>query len=452
MLAVSQQQKMALQLFLKATNLSDFTALSPNRSSGYTSGLSHIYPNAGDARKALVAYTTSTYNTGWMNGDIKLATLSDTDDTDVTGSELVTNGDMSSDTGWTLGAGWSIGSGILTASSAAAFTIASNGITTVAGKTYVATVDCLTKTSGTFRLYWHDGSYQNYVTLVAGETATLQFTASGTSGSLRLYVFTGPASGTFDNLTCRIAEEDRSVNNNGLQVFGTITKDPVATGADLVAYSGFSASNYLEQPYNADLQFGTGDFCFSYWIKFSSIVSESIYSTVGTGTSSGTEGVAANTAGSGAIGFAVYTNGIQSSGRTNCGFTYTPPTNTWICVQNVRRSGVLELWINGELDTSVANTADINATDSFTRLGGWSSGAVGASTSLSLFRASATAPSPEQIAKIYEDEKFLFQENSQATLYGSSDAVTALAYDDDTELLHVGTSAGRSVSSKDYAE
>lgn len=45
---------------------------------------------------------------------------------------------------------------------------------------------------------------------------------------------------------------------------------------------------------------------------------------------------------------------------------------------------------------------------------------------------------------MYEDEKYLFQENSQATLYGSSDAVTALAYDDTTDLLHVGTSAGRS--------
>jgi hypothetical protein len=64
--------------------------------------------------------------------------------------------------------------------------------------------------------------------------------------------------------------------------------------------------------------------------------------------------------------------------------------------------------------------------------------------SLALFRASATAPSPEQIAKIYEDEKVLFQENAQATLYGSSDAVTALAYDDTTNILSVGTSAGRS--------
>jgi hypothetical protein len=64
--------------------------------------------------------------------------------------------------------------------------------------------------------------------------------------------------------------------------------------------------------------------------------------------------------------------------------------------------------------------------------------------SMALFRYSLSCPSPEQIKKIYEDEKVLFQENAKATLYGSSDAVTALAYDDATELLHVGTSSGRS--------
>jgi len=45
---------------------------------------------------------------------------------------------------------------------------------------------------------------------------------------------------------------------------------------------------------------------------------------------------------------------------------------------------------------------------------------------------------------MYEDEKVLFQENAKATLYGSSNSVTALAFDDTTNLLHVGTSAGRS--------
>ena len=41
----------------------------------------------------------------------------------------------------------------------------------------------------------------------------------------------------------RVAELDRSVNNNGLQVFGTITKSAVATGADLVSYGPFNNNN-----------------------------------------------------------------------------------------------------------------------------------------------------------------------------------------------------------------
>ena len=45
---------------------------------------------------------------------------------------------------------------------------------------------------------------------------------------------------------------------------------------------------------------------------------------------------------------------------------------------------------------------------------------------------------------MYEDEKHLFQENAACTLYGSSDDVKAIAYDDSSNVLHVGTSAGRS--------
>ena len=61
-----------------------------------------------------------------------------------------------------------------------------------------------------------------------------------------------------------------------------------------------------------------------------------------------------------------------------------------------------------------------------------------------LFRMSESAPSPEQVKKMYEDEKHLFQENAKCTLYGSSDNVTAIAYDDSTNILYAGTSAGRS--------
>ena len=64
---------------------------------------------------------------------------------------------------------------------------------------------------------------------------------------------------------------------------------------------------------------------------------------------------------------------------------------------------------------------------------------------LALLRISATAPSLEQITKMYNDEKHLFATNAKATIYGTSNNTSAIAYDDDTELLHAGTSAGRSV-------
>jgi hypothetical protein len=63
---------------------------------------------------------------------------------------------------------------------------------------------------------------------------------------------------------------------------------------------------------------------------------------------------------------------------------------------------------------------------------------------MALWRISATAPTPAQIAKIHEDERKLFQPGAHCTLYGTSDAVTALAHDPKSNLLHVGTSAGRS--------
>ncbi len=42
----------------------------------------------------MVAYATTSYNTGYMHGDIKGAFLSDTDDTDLDGSNLIDNGDF----------------------------------------------------------------------------------------------------------------------------------------------------------------------------------------------------------------------------------------------------------------------------------------------------------------------------------------------------------------------
>jgi len=104
------------------------------------------------------------------------------------------------------------------------------------------------------------------------------------------------------------------------------------------------------------------------------------------------------------------------------------------------------MYINGVVSGSGTSLEDMTIADSVLRFGVRDTGAATLSAgSLALWRISATAPSAAQIAKIYNDEKVLFQAGAQATLYGASDAVTALAYDDATELLHVGTSQGRSV-------
>jgi hypothetical protein len=73
--------------------------------------------------------------------------------------------------------------------------------------------------------------------------------------------------GTIENVSVRLADEDRSHNANPVAVHGTVPRTPVATGSELVAYGPFTASNYLEQPYNADLDFGTGDFSIMGWVK-----------------------------------------------------------------------------------------------------------------------------------------------------------------------------------------
>jgi hypothetical protein len=229
---------------------------------------------------------------------------------------------------------------------------------------------------------------------------------------------------------------------------GTITRSPVATGSDLVAYSGFSDTNYLEQPYNPDLDFGTGDFCFMGWVK----AGGNSYNYIASyGDGDRTSGYRGWFLRNGAI--SGTTTSIQFRIASNNGIDISSiPTDQWVFVAAMRSGGVAYIYNNGELETSASHTNNVDVADATLRIGhGGNHSIQGISSierwsgSLALIRISATAPSAEQIAKIYEDEKVLFQENSQATLYGSSDAVTALAHDDVTNLLHVGTSAGRSV-------
>ena len=133
----------------------------------------------------------------------------------------------------------------------------------------------------------------------------------------------------------------------------------------------------------------------------------------------------------------MYIAGAQAVTSGNNAF----PNNAWFHFAVVRISGYAKIYINGVEKASTASTLSTIPASNVPMKVLYN---CNSNTKLSLFRMSSSVPSPEQIKKIYEDEKMLFQENAKATLYGSSDAVTALGYDEDTELLHVGTSAGRS--------
>ena len=63
---------------------------------------------------------------------------------------------------------------------------------------------------------------------------------------------------------------------------------------------------------------------------------------------------------------------------------------------------------------------------------------------LAMVRMGRGGLSSEQVKRIYADEKKIFQKNVKCTLYGTTSATTATAYDDSTDIVHVGTSSGRS--------
>jgi len=398
------------------------------------------------------------YNTGWMYGDIKGAFLSDTDTTNVTGSELITNGDFASNSDWTArgDTGLSISGGQATITLTTTNGEIHQNLPTLSAGTYVFSVERVGGTETNIYVSLQDATSgtSRYTLLIESNISNGTYSATvtipSTESNLRVaiygYFWGGSHNGytlILDNVSLRIAEEDRSVNENGLQVFGTVTKSAVATGAELVAYSGWSNSNYLQQPYNSDLDFGTGDFSVMGWIKLNSnstveyVISRDSYAST-------------------ASRFGVY---IDSDGHANFLVddnttdrralgTISIDDSIWHHLVGVYDgSGGVYIYLDGILNASTTGSALNTINNSSAELAFGNYGGAGsalANGSLALWRVSASAPSAEQIKKMYEDEKVLFQENAACSLYGSSDAVTALAYDEKTELLHVGTSSGRS--------
>jgi hypothetical protein len=206
-------------------------------------GVTHLRHSPSNKDASLVAYTAATYATGWLPGDIKGAFLADTDETDLVSEDLAVNGSFESDaSGWSLGTDWAhdpvnqrlgrVGSTYHNAFPTA--TIAK----LVIGQSYTMEVECGVG-AGTVGYYTSSGVYG----ALASGINRISFTYKG--GNYPFF-YSSSNERWIDNFRVFRSSHDRSVNADGkrpsdLIVNGTVTRTPVATGADLVAYSGFSA-------------------------------------------------------------------------------------------------------------------------------------------------------------------------------------------------------------------
>ena len=421
---------------------------------GSSNGILTIFEDQTSPSKGLVNRISSSYNTGYMVGNIKGAFLSDTDDTDL-GTNLLTVGTFDSASGWTLsGTGaFSISGGKLNGNGTSGASFAQRAETPAiitSGLTYTVKA-VVTRTSGNLYARVANSSYSvnigstgtHYISLTAGNvpTETVLFYSDGFNG-------------TIDDVEVYIEDQDRSPTGKGLQVFGTkIEKHAVATGAELVGYRPDSSSlgdNYLRLPLTSSIFDLTGDWSISFWAKNNGNPAVN-YS----GFEISPDDISSNNAYS-LIPLSMYIQGDGfiglrgMNGNANQDATGYPLgiVGDWRCFTIVHRSGTTYLYIDGKLATSksVSYTNPTSAyslfifrwTYSTTRHDGRRH------IDFSLFRMSETAPTVEQVKKMYDDEKCLFHENAKCTLHGTSDAVTGLAFDDTNDVLHAGTSSGRS--------
>ena len=429
------------------------------------SGLTNIIEDP-DSRGSLVSYTTDSYVTGYLQGDVQASLLASTVEgtdpdysTGVTGTNLITNGTFNSDTSnWTAANGATItqqnngnpGGNINVLSGSSSNGYAYQTVTTVVGKAYILTFD-----------HYHvDGSagYVNIGTSVGG--SQYLYKTLGTASSWTRYTFTFVATGTsttvgfysrpggnvrYDNIDLRLADQDRSEEvedkiSNGVGFYGTITKSSVASGAELVAYSGFSGSNYMRN----DTTYNFGNPCtitMTAWFNVSDI---SDYQYITSIYDSGNAKV---------CGMALFINtGKLYLFDTNNAFTADTASlgdGQWHQAVGIINGNQRITYIDGKRVLYEDNAGTQPNMSSTSRLSighynyqnnlnySWKG-------KLSLVRYSKAMPSAEQVKKMYEEEKPLFYKNAKATLFGSSPIVTAVAYDKDTEILHAGTSAGRS--------
>jgi len=316
------------------------------------------------------------------------------------------------------------------------------------------------------------GSLTVYQDVTHNDTGYYGFTFTATaSNRLRIMRTQGGGSNIdIPAMTIRPTEIQNKHNNYqdarpGFAIVGTLKREPVAPGAELCSYSGWSASNYITQGYNAALDWGTNNFMVSLWFKCEVGGSESTQNILGIGDYNHNDGFLIQAVNSSSkyvdVGYlGVSGNSFASTAGVQAGFV----DQAWNHVFVHARNNLFHMWVNGKKNTFSGGTwtaSNINWTTKWTKrqivIGGRAGGISGngawasSTTKLALVRiagggsqASTDHPSNEEVRKIYEDEKAMFEPNAKVTIAGNTSYARQMEYDEKKHILHLGTNQGRS--------
>ena len=361
----------------------------------------------------------------------------------MTNSDLLRGtGAFSSNSGWTNasgGSGWTVTGGYAQGGSG------NNSIyrqitNLIVGRTYCISCN-VTQLGSTSSLYFYIPQGYSAHPIQHTGYAFGYFVADSTSENVGVTNL-GNTSNRIDDLKVRLCDEDRTAGNSGIFAYGQIDRNPVAKGAELAGYNfGSNIQWYLYQGYNPELDFSS-EMSIMFWIKNwnaqESLLHRGPDSTRNSTTS-----------------FHMYCDSgndlrytMSSNGSTEQTFEIQMPRDAtgWVHVCFTKLNNSIKGYLNGVHMANGTSSGNIFSQASNKNGLYIGRGCVGNhfTGDMALLKLSSTAPREAEVAKIYADERAMFGENAKCTIYGSSDVVKAIGYDSEEEILHMGTTAGRS--------
>tara|TARA_B100000131_G_scaffold149204_1_gene144847 strand:+ start:221 stop:2782 length:2562 start_codon:yes stop_codon:yes gene_type:complete len=431
-------------------------------------------------KEAMSAQITHEYNTGWCVGKASHISMCSTDTSDLVQADVIYDDLHVNTAQWSAASNTTIAhvTGGQTGNCMKITTSGGGGggayrtITTVVGKQYTVTYFAKHSSGGTglrCRIGSSAAASNDGYSADQASTATswtgpyaFEFTAQRTTSYITFYL---PASheAFVDQITVKLCEPNRAnggsidsdnSRNGGLFVYGTLNRDPVATGAELVGYSGWSGSNYLMRPMlrraggtpPADTgteNYSTGDWYVSLWWKPGNLSNTQVLWSMRDPDTSGSHWVQ--------LWYNTTNQSIrlaeQDGTARNLYISYPGLTvDKWYQIVVGRKDGTQSMYLNGvRVGANTWSSGQISWREGQQfRIGNHYDTLYSVSGSLALFKYALSAPTYQQVQQMYKDELGLFQPNAKCTLYGSSKDVNAMDYDHSTDILHVGTSEGRS--------